>query len=121
MHETVAILGASPDPGRYSHMAIQALLTAGHTPVPINPKYNDIDSITCFPDLKSYPDPVDTVTIYLRPSNLQPLFQQIVDLSPRRVIFNPGSEILDIERKLQKAGIEVLRACTLVMLSTNNF
>ena len=121
MYETVAILGASPDSRRYSHMALQALLAAGHLPVPVNPKYEEIDSIPCFPDLKSCPNSVDTVTVYLSPTNLHPLLQQIIDLNPRRIIFNPGSEILDIERKLQRTGIEVLRACTLVMLSTNSF
>ena len=121
MNESVAILGASPDSCRYSHMALQALLAAGHQPIPVNPKYDEIDSLHCFPDLNSCPKPVDTLTVYLSPANLYPLSQQIIDLNPRRVIFNPGSEILDIERELQRAGIEVLRACTLVMLSTNNF
>jgi adenylate kinase len=42
-------------------------------------------------------------------------------LKPKRVIFNPGTESEEIENTLKKAGIEPMRACTLVLLRTNQF
>lgn len=121
MRESVAVLGASPDTGRYSYKAIQALLAAGHVPIPVNPKYKSVDSLPCYPDLNACPKPVDTVTVYLNPANLLPLTKQILDLNPRRVIFNPGSETPEVEFQLKQAGITVLRACTLVMISMKQF
>ena len=56
MPENVAILGASAKPARYAYKAQVALLAHGHTPVPINPKYQQIDGIQCFSDLKSVSD-----------------------------------------------------------------
>jgi hypothetical protein len=46
---------------------------------------------------------------------------RILKLKPRRVIFNPGSENADLAQKLQNAGIEIVEACTLVMLRTGQF
>ena len=121
MREYVVVLGASPDTSRYAYKAIQALSAAGHVPIPVNPKYKSIGSLLCYPDLNACPKPVDTVTVYLNPENLLPLTKQILDLSPGRVIFNPGSETAAVENKLKQAGITVLQACTLVMLNMKQF
>jgi hypothetical protein len=42
-------------------------------------------------------------------------------LNPKRIIFNPGAENPELEALARKNGIEVLNACTLVMLSIGNF
>jgi hypothetical protein len=42
-------------------------------------------------------------------------------LKPRRVIFNPGSENEALAKKLREAGIEVVEACTLVLLRSEAF
>ena len=45
----------------------------------------------------------------------------MLQLAPRRVIFNPGTENPKVELQLNEAGIETLRACTLVLLATNQY
>jgi hypothetical protein len=42
-------------------------------------------------------------------------------LNPKRIIFNPGAENPELEKKAQAKGIETEEACTLVMLSIGNF
>ena len=121
MPETVAILGASPDPARFSHMAQRALLQHGHTPVPVNPRYDRIDGIRCLPDLDSIDRPVDTLTVYVRPGILQPMIDDIIRLEPARVILNPGTESDKAAARLESAGIRVQQACTLVLLDTGRF
>ena len=121
MSETVVILGASANPGRYAYKAQLALLENGHVPVPVNPKYDQIDGIRCHPDLASVQDAVDTVTVYVRPGILLPMAGDIVALGPGRVIFNPGAESDQVAAKLRSAGITVQNACTLVLLNTSAF
>jgi hypothetical protein len=36
-------------------------------------------------------------------------------------VFNPGTENPDLEQLAEDAGIETIRACTLVMLSTGQY
>jgi hypothetical protein len=47
--------------------------------------------------------------------------QDILDLNPTRVIFNPGSENPALEEALKSHGIKVEEACTLVLLRTNQY
>lgn len=121
MPETVAILGASDQPDRYAHKAQRALVSKGHTAIPVNPSYDSIDGIKCYPTLSEIPGPVDTVTVYVKPEVLVNLVPEIIRVKPRRVILNPGTEDAAVSKALQDAGIEVKQACTLVLLSTDQF
>jgi predicted CoA-binding protein len=119
--ETVAVLGASPKPARYSHKAIVALKAAGHRVLPVNPGQTEIDGLTCYPDLSACPGKIDTITVYVNPSILLRRVDDMIRVQPRRVILNPGTESDEVIERLDAAGIEVLRDCTLVMLSRGTF
>ena len=64
---------------------------------------------------------IETVTVYLSQRRQKEYYDYIVSLSPKRVIFNPGSENYEFETLLEAHGIEVLHACTLVMLRANTY
>ena len=121
MSETVVILGASTKPNRYAYKAQLALIENGHTPVLVNPKYDQVDGIRCYPELESIERDIDTITVYVRPSILRTMTNDIIDANPVRVIFNPGSECRDVAIRLESAGIKVENACTLVLLNTSTF
>lgn len=55
------------------------------------------------------------------PEQLIDMLDDLISLKPKRVILNPGTFSEEIFEKLQASGIETLDACTLVMLSTNQF
>lgn len=118
---TVAIIGASPNVDRYSNLAQKALLKHGHNVFPVTPAGGTIDGIACYKSVSEIIEPIDTVTLYIGPKHLAGTIDQICDLHPRRVIFNPGTEDSGLMNQLKKKGIEVLEACTLVLLSTNQF
>ena len=121
MKETVAILGASTKPDRYSHKVQLALLEHGHTPLPVNPRYEDIDGIRCYPDLRSVQTSIDTITVYVRPEILSGMTEELIGAGPKRVIFNPGAEHRQVAAILEAKGIRVQNACTLVLLNTSSF
>ena len=121
MKETVAVLGASSKPDRYSHKAMLLLQQHGHTPIPVHPREKLILERQVFTDLSELDVPVDTVTIYVRPELLQKQLDDLVNLHPRRVIMNPGTEDQGVADELKNRGIDVVQACTLVMLNTGQF
>ena len=121
MKEKVAILGASHNPERYAHKAFRLLQEYGHEPIPVNPAQTEIEGKKVYPNLGAIGFPVDTLTMYVGPAISAKLEQEILSLKPRRVIFNPGSENPELERKLEENGVEVVEGCTLVMLRTNQF
>jgi DNA-binding LacI/PurR family transcriptional regulator len=64
---------------------------------------------------------VNTLTLYVGPERGKELLQEMIKLGPDRVIMNPGTESDEIEEELNASNIPVLRACTLVMLRTDQF
>ncbi len=118
---TVAILGASKNQERYSYLAFKMLQQYGHTPVPVSPKFAELEGIKTYPSLSEVKEKIDTLTMYVGPDISTKLKPEILALRPRRVIFNPGSENSTLQGELKKAGVEVEEACTLVLLRTNQF
>jgi hypothetical protein len=117
----VAVLGASDHPQRYSYLATQRLLEHGFTPIPVNPTLKEVLGLPVVPRLGEIQQPVDTLTVYLSPKRSTPLADEIIQLHPQRVIFNPGAENEELQNRLDKAGIPWIHACSLVLLSTGRF
>lgn len=115
------ILGASTNPERYAYMAAQKLLSHGHDIVLFGNKNGKIFGQEILNNLSDIPTEIDTVTMYLGEKNQEPYMDFIKKMKPRRIIFNPGAEAETFEKELEKAGIEVLEACTLVMLQTKQY
>ena len=120
-NRTVAILGASDNEERYAFKAQQRLADHGYHVVPVAPHGKTVLGVTSLKSLGDIREPVDTVTLYVGPKNLAPKVDALIALKHRRVIFNPGTEDPDIEKKLQDAGIHTVEACTLVLLSIEQF
>ena len=117
----VAVLGASPKAERYSFRAMRMLKEYGHKPIPIHPAGHTVDGVPGLKSLSEIDQPVDTLTVYLNSKISNSLKDDILKLNPRRVIFNPGAENEELAEVLESAGIEVVIACTLVMLDTGAY
>jgi predicted CoA-binding protein len=63
----------------------------------------------------------DTVTLYLNPTLQKEYYDYILSLHPKRIVFNPGTENKELYDLAEANGIEPLEACTLVLLSTNQY
>ncbi|WP_306639524.1 CoA-binding protein [Sanyastnella coralliicola] len=119
MNRTV-VIGASPNPGRYSYIATERLKEYGEEVFPIGIRDGHIGGdkiITTRPLLEN----IDTVTLYVGPRNQSSWFDYILQLAPKRVIFNPGTENEELYRILEENGIKYEIACTLVLLSTGSY
>jgi uncharacterized protein len=117
----VAVVGASPNEERYSHKAMKLLKERGHTPIPVAPKYERICEVEVCRSLQEVPCKLDTVSMYVAPARQDAIIDDIIEHSPRRVIFNPGAENRAAYDRLEAENIEVVEACTLVLLQTNQF
>jgi predicted CoA-binding protein len=117
----VVVLGASPKPHRYSNRAVKTLKHQGYAVTPVHPVLRTIEELPVVNSLGEILRPVHTLTLYVGPQNLTPVIENVMLLSPGRVIFNPGSESKALEQQLETADIPWLHACTLVMLQTKTF
>ena len=118
---TVAVLGASSKPERYSNKAVRLLLEKGHTVVPVHPAIAEVEGLDVVKSLRAIEQPIDTLTMYVSAKLSTPVTDEIIQLKPGRVIFNPGTENPELQQQLTDAGIEVEEACTLILLNTDQF
>lgn len=118
--ETVVVLGASPDPSRYSYAAVSRLSAVGFDVVAIGRRQGTIGRVRIVtvlpPGLSAH-----TVSVYLRPE-LQDVYEEwLLSGAVGRVVFNPGTENAGLKQRLEAAGVDVVLMCTLVMISAGEF
>lgn len=116
------IIGATPNPSRYAFFAAERLTRNEHPIVPIGIKKGEVSGQPIL-DLREKPqiNDVDTITLYLNPTNQQEWEDYMLSLNPKRIIFNPGTENPRLETKAAEKGIKTLQACTLVMLGSGSY
>lgn len=114
------VIGASTNPERYSYRAINLLRQYGHEVLAIGIRRGEVADVGILTERFLFPD-IHTVTLYIGPQHQPEYYGYIEKLKPSRVIFNPGTENPEFEKRLKNAGIQVEVACTLVLLSTGQF
>lgn len=114
------VIGASTNPARYAHKAIESLRDHGHPVVALGLKSGIVADVEIETVWNSSWD-VDTVTLYINPSLQEQYFDKILALKPKRVIFNPGTENAKFVALLKENGIESDYACTLVLLAIDKY
>jgi predicted CoA-binding protein len=119
--ETVAVLGASSKPERYSNQAVKLLQKKGYRVVPVHPAAANIEGLEVATSLEEIDFNIDTLTLYIAAHRSSAMLEDILVLNPGRVIFNPGTENPLLQKKLEERGISTQEACTLVLLNTGQF
>lgn len=120
MSKKTLVIGASTNPERYSYLAINKLLKYNHEVVAVGLKAGKIQNVDIETQLIPFKN-IDTVTLYLNPVNQKKYYDYILSLKPKRIIFNPGTENDELFNVAKENSIIPVEACTLVMLSTNQY
>lgn len=118
--KTTLVLGASDNPSRYSYLAIKRLRSLNVPVHAIGKRHTVVADVTIETEKISWDD-IHTVTLYLNPVHQAGYYNYILELKPKRIIFNPGAENDDLYEMATEKGIETLEACTLVLLSTGQY
>ncbi|WP_209405327.1 CoA-binding protein [Pseudozobellia sp. WGM2] len=114
------VLGASLKQNRYSNLAVNRLVEHNIDTVAFGlkeGKIRDIQIKTNFDDFQN----VHTITLYIGAKRQPEYIDKILQLKPKRVIFNPGTENPEFYKKLAENGIKAEVACTLVLLATGQY
>ena len=114
------MVGASENPTRISHQAVLKLVSTGYPVIATGGKTGHIGEIPITTSLPSGIK-IDTITLYIRPELQNKMQQELLCIKPRRIIFNPGTENPTFEKLAKSKGILTENACTLVLLSLNQY
>lgn len=114
------VLGASPNPARYSFKAVKSLARFGHEVIAVGFRPGVIYDHFIqrgTPEIKD----VHTLALYIGIERQEEYHDYIISLNPKRVIFNPGTINEVLMKELEEMNIEVVDGCTLVMLDSGEF
>lgn len=120
MNKPTVVIGASAKEDKYSNRAVRMLKKNDHTVYALGFENKIIEDIPIQTDWKNYEN-IDTVSLYLNPTRQKAYYDYILQLKPKRIIFNPGTENPELEKLAIEQQIQPLEACTLVLLTTGQF
>ena len=109
----VLVFGYSENVDRFSNISTNLLIDYKHEVVTINPRHEN--------ELSRINTQYDTLTLYVGPQIGDKYADILLKSKPKRVIFNPGTENSNLQKKFESIGVEVVIGCTLVMLRSNLF
>jgi predicted CoA-binding protein len=114
------VLGASPNPVRFSHKAVKSLIRNDQEVVAVGFKEGLIAEEEILLGMPPIED-VHTVSIYIGSSRQTDYYDYIISLKPKRVIFNPGTVNPEFMGRLKREGIEPVAECMLVLLNEGDY
>lgn len=110
--KTIAIVGLSANTSRASNEVAQYLMPHFEV-IPVNPNYDEVLGLKCYPDLQSIPVAVDMVDVFQRSENVHPYVQPAIDIGAKCFWMQLGIESAEARAQLEAAGIAVIEdRCT---------
>jgi predicted CoA-binding protein len=106
--KTIAMVGISDKEGRPSNTVAKYLKNHGYRIIPVNPNLKQVLGETCYPDLKSIPEPVDVVDIFRRSEETDSLIDEAIAINPKAIWMQLGVTNPEGAAKAEAAGIEVI-------------
>lgn len=99
---SIALVGVSQNPERASHRVARYLIEAGYTLYLVNPQYQEVLGLPCYPNLSAIPAPLDMVDIFRRSEDCLPVVEEAVQLGAKSIwlqlgISNPQCRALAAE------------------------
>jgi predicted CoA-binding protein len=114
----IAVVGASPKPGRPANEVMQALRAAGYDVVPVSPAAAEIDGLRCYPtviDAVRATGPVDIVDVFRRPDQCAVHAREAVEVGARCLWLQLGIANEEAARIAHEAGLAVVMdRCTII-------
>jgi uncharacterized protein len=80
---TIAVVGASRDPGKAAHSVPRHMLAHGWHVIPVNPYADEIWGQRCYPTLADVPEPVDLVNVFRPAADTPEVAEQAVAIGAK--------------------------------------
>ncbi|NQV14797.1 CoA-binding protein [bacterium] len=106
---TIAVVGASPNPQRPSNWISTYLMSVGYQVIPVNPGFDELFGLKCYPDVASIESEIDIVNIYRRSDKVVPVVESALKKSHLKLIWMQDNVYNEEAAKLaESAGVPVI-------------
>jgi hypothetical protein len=112
---TVAVVGASSDPTKFSNRSLRAHAAAGYEVYPVHPRGGAIEGLAVYPSLADVPvAPLDRVTLYIPPAAALEVLDAVAAKGCGELWLNPGVDTPEVVAKAHSLGLRTVVACSLI-------
>lgn len=106
---SVALVGVSANPIRSSNFVASYLIRTPLTSYPVNPRYDEVLGLRCYPSLHDLPEVPDIVDIFRREDQIPTVVDEAIEVGARVVWFQLGLRNDAAAAKALDAGLEVVQ------------
>lgn len=107
-YKTIAVVGLSAKWNRPSHFAAKYMKAHGYKIIPVNPAYDEVLGVKCYPSLLEIPEPVDIVDIFRRSEDVPPIVEDAIKIGAKVVWMQLTVENHAAAKQAKEAGLEVV-------------
>jgi len=112
---TVAVVGATDDPGKYGSVIYLDLKRKGFRVFAVNPHRSTVDGDPAYPDLGALPEAPTVVNFVVPPAATMTVLKEADLLGYKNVWVQPGAESPEVIRYLQDNDFNYLaNACIMI-------
>lgn len=112
----IALVGASPDPGKPSHGVMRYLLAEGYRVIPVRPDGEEVLGIPSVASLAEIDEPIDLVDVFRRAEHTPEHAREAVDAGAKALWLQLGIRSEEARRIATEGGLDYVEdACTAVV------
>jgi len=106
---SVALVGVSANSLRSSNFVAAYLVRTPYRVYPVNPAYDEVLGVRCYPSLHDLPEVPDVVDIFRRPAALPAVVDEAIAVGAGAVWFQLGLRHDEAAQKATDAGLDVVQ------------
>ena len=103
---TIAVVGASRDPGKEAHSVPLHILQYGWRVIPVNPHATEIWGQTCYPTLADIPEPVELVNVFRPGPDTPEVARQAVAIGAKALWLQQGIASAESRKIAEDGGLD---------------
>ncbi len=108
--KTIAMVGASPDPTKFSYGVLRVLHEQGYNMKPVNPREagNDIRGLLVYESLAAIDEPIDMVQVFRASEHLPAITQEAIKINAKVLWAQIGVFHEEAAAAAEAAGMRVV-------------
>lgn len=103
--ETVAVVGLSNDPEKYSHQVGSYLKEQGYRIIPVNPTEEEVIGERAYDTVDQIPERIDVVDVFLPPEKTSEIAEDAVRAEAKALWLQEGIENAEARRIAEEGGL----------------
>ncbi len=104
-YHTIAVVGLTSNTEKPANWVTEYMMQQGYRIIPVNPDETEVFGLTCYPDLKSVPEPVEFVDVFRRPQFCADVARDAVAAGAKALWLQQGIRSAEARQIAEEAGL----------------